>query len=502
MDGSLFPEFDRRMREIRDLRGVLGLMSWDQETCLPPKAGAARGRQAATLEALVHERLCAPRLAELTLQLASDPNLGPERAAMVRILGREVARARRLPERWVRELALAQSAGLAAWREARQQRDFAIFAPALERLVALRREQAEALASGGRPYDALLQIYEPGARLSEIEPLFARLAAELSRLARAIAEIGRPSQRPFVGRPFDEGRQWQLSLRLLGAMGFDLAAGRLDRSAHPFTGGSHATDVRLTNRLRPDDPLPAIFGALHEGGHGLYEQGFASEIHGTSLAEAASLGLHESQSRLWENLIGRSLPFWRAFFPALRELFPEALSGESAESFHAAVNEVRATPIRVEADEVTYNLHIVLRLRLEVALIHGDLAVRDLPAAWSEGMRGLLGLVPRDDAEGVLQDIHWAWGEIGYFPTYTLGNLYSAILLRAAERELPTLWADVGRGELLGLREWLRRRIHAQGHLDEAEATVRAATGEGLHERPFVDYLWEKYGALYGVRRG
>ena len=489
-----------RMREIRELRSASALLSWDQETCLPAKASEARGRQIAAVEAVIHERLCAPALGEALARLAGDRTLAAERAAMVRNLGREVERARKLPASWVRALAEAQSAGLAAWREARRQGQFALFAPRLERLVELRRQQADLLGHGGQRYDALLGIFEPGTRLADVEPLFARLAAELRKLLGAIAARPKPPQ-PLEGR-FDEAKQWELSLLFIRAMGFDLEAGRLDRSAHPFTNGLHPLDVRLTNRFREDDPRPAIFGALHECGHGLYEQGFDPAHDGSGLAEAASLGLHESQSRLWENLVGRSLPFWRAFFPSVQSAFPEALAGWTAERFHAAVNEVRASPIRVEADEVTYNLHIVLRLRLEVALLAGDLKPADLPAAWAEASRELLGLTPRDDREGALQDIHWAWGELGYFPTYTLGNLYSTLLLRAAERDRVALWEEIGHGDLLGLRDWLREKVHRPGHLRDAEDTVKAATGHGLSEGPFVDYLWSKYGELYGVSRG
>jgi carboxypeptidase Taq len=321
-------------------------------------------------------------------------------------------------------------------------------------------------------------------------------------LVRALASVGKPSERSFVGRSFDEGRQHQFTLHVLRAMGFDFEAGREDRSTHPFTSGLHPTDVRITNRFRPDNPLPAIFGAIHEGGHGLYEQGFAPEHAGTPLGQAASFGLHESQSRLWENLIGRSRPFWQAFFPALRKSFPTSLKGVDAERFYLAVNEVERSPIRVEADEVTYNLHIALRLRLEAALIRGSLEVADLPSAWNAGMEELLGVRPADDKEGVLQDIHWAWGEFGYFPTYTVGNLYSASLLKAAERAIPELWNQVRHGQLLELREWLRVAIHARGHLEDAEEIVRTATGESLTEGPFLDYLWTKYGEIYGVARG
>ncbi len=494
-------ELEQRMREVKELRSAAMLLGWDYETYLPAGGSAARGRQVAAIEGVIHERLCAPRLGELVDQFAADRSLSAPRAAMVRQLGREVGRARRLPVRWVRAWAEAQAAGLAAWREARQGDRYESFAPKLDALLALRREQADLLGHGGTRYDALLELYEPGTTLAHLEPLFARLAPELRRLSEAIAGLRRPPQRAFVGRRFDEARQWEWSLSLIRAMGFNLEAGRLDRSAHPFSLGIHPTDVRLTNRYREDDPLPATFGAIHECGHGLYEQGFDPAYEGTSIAEAASFGLHESQSRLWENLIGHSLPFWRGFFPLLKSHFPEALADFDVDRFHRAVNEIRPVSIRVEADEVTYNLHIALRMRLEVALIHGDLQVRELPGAWNDASEELLGFCPRNETEGVLQDIHWAWGEIGYFPTYTIGNLYSAVLLNAAERELPGLWDEVAKRQLLPLRDWLRRKIHGPAHLRDAEETVRAATGEGLTERPFVDYLWKKYGDLYGVQR-
>ncbi len=499
MNEKLWGDFEGRMRDLRELRSAASLLGWDQETCLPPRASEARGRQVAVLEAVIHERLCDPRLADTIAALAGEA-LPPDRAAMVRQLSREAERARKLPEAWVRALARAQSAGLAAWRQAREAHRFDLFAPALGKLLALRREQADLLGHGGVRYDALLDIYEPGARVAALQPLFARLSTELRRLAEMIAGSGRRT--PAIEGRFEVARQETFCRELVTAMGFDLTAGRLDRSAHPFTLGVHPTDVRLTNRYREDDPRPAIFGAIHECGHGLYEQGFAPVIAGTSLADAPSFGLHESQSRLWENLVGRSLPFWRAFFPGLQRLFPEALGNLAVEEFHAAVNGVGHSPVRVEADEVTYNLHIALRLALEAAMIAGDLEPAELPGAWNETSRRLLGFSPRDDVEGVLQDIHWAWGDVGYFPSYTLGNLYAAILLDAAEREIPNLWERVSHGELLPLREWLRRKIHAPGRQRDTEETVRAATGEGLSERPFLAYLWAKYGELYGLARG
>jgi carboxypeptidase Taq len=287
-------------------------------------------------------------------------------------------------------------------------------------------------------------------------------------------------------------------VELLLKLGFDLEAGRQDKSVHPFTGGTHPTDVRLTTRISEDNLSAAVFGTIHECGHGLYEQGFRPEDYRTVLAAAPSMGLHESQSRLWENLVGRSLPFWRALYPKLQAVFPAQLGGLGLPAFHAALNRVRRSPIRVEADEVTYNLHIVLRTELELELLRGNLPAQDLPGAWKASSRKLLGLEPVDDVKGVLQDIHWAWGELGYFPTYALGNLYAASLLRAAERALPGLWDSIGSGDFAPLRTWLRTHVHAEGARLDAEELVRKVTGQGLTDVDFVAYLKEKYGALSG----
>ena len=282
-------------------------------------------------------------------------------------------------------------------------------------------------------------------------------------------------------------------------MGFDLEAGRQDKSIHPFTGGTHATDVRLTTRINDDNPLPALFGTIHEGGHGLYEQGFAPDHFRTPLAAAPSMGLHESQSRLWENVVGRGRPFWSHFYPGLQKYFPGQLGSVSLDAFLASVNRVEKTFIRVEADEVTYNLHIVLRYELELAMLRGELQVKELEAAWNEKTKAMFGLNPPTPVQGVLQDIHWAWGEVGYFSTYALGNLYSASLYACAKKQLPGLEAGIARGELLPLRDWLRTKIHREGYRLEAEDRIRQVTGQGLTDEDFIAYLKTKYSALYSI---
>lgn len=487
-----------RMQELRDLGGLIALATWDQETYLPPKAADSRAHQLSTLQGIHHERLVDPRLGELLAWAAEHPGLTGDQRAMVRVLTHEREREVRVPKRLVQELAEAQSRGLVAWREARKQNRFALFQPALARLLALRREQADAYGHSGERYDALLEGYEPGMRLARLSPVLTALRDNLIPLVDALQAAPRQGVDLFQGRRFDTGAQWRFSLRLLGDMGFDLEAGRQDRSIHPFSSGQHPKDVRLTTDLE-EGSLTGLFSTLHEGGHGLYEQGFSEAHHRTPLANAPSMGLHESQSRLWENLVGRGRAFWTHYFPALRESFPEALAGVDLDTFHAAINRVTPSLIRVEADEVTYNLHIVLRYELELLLLRDELPLDELPAAWSERMRRYLGLTPPDDMRGVLQDIHWAWGELGYFPTYALGNLYAASLYRAAKRALPGLEEGLARGELLPLREWLRAHLHAEGYRQPAEDLVRKVTGQGLTDADFLAYLKSKYGALYGV---
>lgn len=485
-----------RMQELRDLSAVIGLATWDQETYLPKKGEAPRASQLGTLETLYHERLVDPALGDWLAQARPE---GADETAMLRLLARERERAVRIPSRLVRALAEAQSRGLGAWREAREKGDFSVFRPALETLLSLRREQADAWATDGERYDALLEGYEPGMRVARLEPVLEGLATRLTPLVQALEAAPAPKD-VLAGKRFDTGRLWDFSLELLGAMGFDLEAGRQDRSTHPFTSGGHPWDVRLTTRVYADNPLSTLFSTIHEGGHGLYEQGLPVAFAATPLAQAPSMGLHESQSRLWENVVGRSRAFWQHFLPRFAAAFPEQLAGVGLDDFLRTVNRVRRSFIRVDADEVTYNLHIVLRTRLELALVRGQLEVADLEGAWNEQARALLGLTVTAPGEGVLQDIHWATGMFGYFPTYALGNLYAASLWRTASAQVPGLAGDIAAGRLSTLREWLRQAIHAQGHRLDAEARVQAVTGEGLTERDFIDGLREKYGALYGVR--
>jgi carboxypeptidase Taq len=489
------------MRELAELRRAAALLSWDQQVMMPPAGADGRARALGTLRVIAHRRLVDPRLGELLEEQAAG-DLDRPRAAMVRVLRHERDRAVRLPDDLVRRIAVAGSRGQAVWQAARAADDWEAFRPALEEVVALKREQAGLLAPDGEPYDALLDGYEPGMRTVQVEAAFAPYAEELGRLIEAIRDARPLRPPPFAGTEFPQAGQWDLTMRILRDIGFDFAAGRQDISAHPFTTTIALRDVRVTTRFHLDAPLDGIFASLHEAGHGLYDQGYDPEWEDTPVAHAPSLGLHESQSRLWENLIGRSLPFWRRYVPAMHELFGERImAGADADDLHRAANTVAPSFIRVEADEVTYGMHVLIRFELELGLVRGTLPVADLPEAWNEAYRRRLGIVPRTYAEGVMQDVHWSTGAIGYFPTYSIGTMYSVILWNRLVQDVPGVDGLIESGEFAPILGWLREHVHRPGSLEDGDDLIHGITGKRLDHAPLVDYLWRKYGALYGVRR-
>lgn len=491
----------QHMAELDDLYASMGLLSWDLETMMPPKGAESRSRQMATLSALAHRMACSPQLGDWLSELedkAVQAALSETHRAIVREVRRAYDEAVKLPESLVTALSETTSAAHLKWVEARKSNSFEVFLPSLKQIVKLNQEKADALGYENSRYNALLDIYEPGLTVATLDPLFADLEDKLKPLVAAIAQKPKPDI-SFKQRTCTKEQQKALCQRLLEAIGFDFEAGRLDDAPHPFCSGSNPGDVRLTNRYLVNDWTSAIFSALHEGGHGLYEQGINSQFAGTVLGGGVSLGIHESQSRLWENLIGRSQSFVTFLMPLFQEQLPEAITGIDAKAFYRAINIVEPSFIRVEADEVTYNLHIVLRYQLEKALIEGSLAVEDLPEAWGAGMNKLLGIRPATDSESCLQDIHWAHGSFGYFATYTLGNLYSAQFLKTARNTLPDLDTQIQQGELQPLRQWLQEHIHQYGRLYEPDTLCQRVTGEPLNAQYFINYLQEKYTALYAL---
>ena len=478
------------MGTLADLAGTAGLLGWDRETLMPPGGSEGRARQLGTLAALRHREIVRPDIAEPLAAFQERSGLDDDTRGMLRLAARERERALRIPESLVRELSEACSRCVSAWADARAADDFSAYAGPLALVVSLKRQEADAIAVGDEHYDSLLDEFEPGARAADLEPVFADLRARLSPLVAAAAE------RPPVELP---PREWSphgqmaIAHEIARLMGFDATSGVIALSAHPFTSSPHRGDVRFTTRLMPDSPIGSISAVLHELGHALYEQGFPGEVVGTPLYDAPSLGAHESQSRFWENQIGHTLAFWEQIEPAMRRLFPEAMSGLDAGLLHRAARAVQPSLIRVEADEVTYNLHIVLRFQIELALIRGDLQVADLPAAFSDGMQDLLGFRPPSDALGAMQDIHWADGLFGYFPTYSLGNLYAAQLAEVAEVELGGLERAVAEGRFAEILGFMRERVHRHGARLPTRELMRRATGVELGSDALIAHLERSY---------
>jgi len=488
------------LAEIVDLKNVVSLLEWDQQCCLPPSAGEGRAEQLGTLQRLVHERVTSDelgreidRLAESTRGL--DPDADEVRLAAVsrRVRDRLV----RVPADLVAEIARVTGVAYGEWARARSESDFARFRPHLERIVDLKRRLADCFAPYDHVYDPLLAEFEPGMKTAEVRGIFDRLRGPQAALIRSVAARA-PVDDGFLRRRFDEAAQWAFATEVVGELGYDWARGRQDKAVHPFTITLGADDVRITTRVAADFFPSCLFGSIHEAGHAMYEQGFDPAFARTPLADAASLALHESQSRMWENLVARSLPFWEHFYPRLRARFPGVLDDVPLLAFHRGINRVSPSLIRVEADETTYNLHIMLRLDLEIRMLEGTLAVKDLPAAWNEGMRQHLGMVPPDDAHGVLQDVHWAGGSIGYFPTYALGNLVAAQLWERIQVDLPGLDEDFRHGRFGGLLAWLRKSIHRHGAKFAPQELVRRVTGSPIDPAPYLRYLEGKLAAVHG----
>lgn len=484
------------LSEMHTLNDVRSGQMWDQQTYMPPKAAAARGRQAALIGNLVHERAVDPRVGAWLDTLERSDALSDVQRAGVRNIRRDYERSVRIPADLVRRTSLATNDAFGAWLQARQDRDFQRFAPHLARIVELNLERARCIDPEGHPYEVLLQDYDPGTTLAALRATFGRLREGLSGLIGAIA---RAEPLPELGGTWDVDRQLALQREVAGALGYDLQAGRVDIAAHPFTASLGAGDVRITTHVFEDDLLHGLTGVVHEAGHAMYEQGLPIELRDSGVGSYASLGLHESQSRFWENVIGRSRAFHQWFHGRLLEHFPEA--EVTPEALYRAANRVSPGPIRVAADEVTYNLHVIVRFELEVALLEGEIAVADLPEAWNARYREYLGVDPADDAEGVLQDVHWSGGSIGYFPSYTLGNLYAASLAATLEQARPSMWAEVERGEFGGVLQWLREHVHRKGHMVDAPELVRQVVGDRDAVEDLLDYLWQRHGALYGLSR-
>ena len=498
---DLYDELLGHWRKATLLASCASQLSWDEQTYLPPGGAAHRAEQLSLLAGMVHERLTSPRLGELLAELEQHGDLGePDgpRRANVREGRRRYDRSTRLPTRLVEEISRVTSLAQHSWVEARKNSRFETFRPWLERIIALKREEAAALGHGqGVPYDALLDDYEPGAKTAEIAQVFAGLRKDLVPLVQAIRNSSTRPEVSILSRRYPRDAQNSFARAAAAAIGFRFDEGRLDESPHPFCTGIGPGDCRLTTRYDERHFPGAFFGVLHEAGHGIYEQGLDRTAFGSPIGDAASLGIHESQSRMWENFVGRSRAFWTHFYPQAQGAFPEALHGVGRDDFYAAVNDVRPSFIRVEADEVTYNLHIMIRFELEQRLIAGDLAPADVPTAWNAAYTESLGITPPNDAQGCLQDIHWSGGLLGYFPTYALGNMYAAQMFEAARRTLGDLDALFAKGEFTPLREWLNVNVHRFGRQFVPSRLIERITGAPLSHRPLVSHLKAKFESIY-----
>jgi carboxypeptidase Taq len=492
---AAYGELRERLGEIHDLHKARAMLSWDQQVKMPPGGGAVRAEQLATLDRVAHEAFIGPEIGRLLDELAPFEESQPfdsDEASLVRVARRDWEKARRVPPDLRAEMSRAASLALPVWVEARQTSDYSLFRPHLETNLELRRRYIDCFDGYDEPYDVLLDDFERGMTSAEVRVVFDRLKEEQIPL---VAAASRNGDRPARDRRFPPEQQQRFELVVLERFGFDRSSWRLDPTVHPFASSIGIDDIRLTTRYHETN-LDGLFASMHECGHGLYEHGVSRELERTPLARGTSLGMHESQSRLWENLVGRSRPFWSFFYPKLQEHFPEALSDVDLDEWFASVNWVQPSFIRVEADEATYNLHVILRFELEQELIGGEVGLDELPGVWNDRMQRYLGVEPPEDRVGVLQDMHWAAGHIGYFSTYALGNIISAQIWERVTEELPDVYEQFGEGEFGPLREWLQEHLYRHGRKFTPKETLERLVGGGLDAEPYLRYLSGKLASL------
>lgn len=492
LDHPSIHTLNTKLEKQYNLGSVLGLLGWDEQVNLPPASADQRARQMGMLSEMQHELATDREIETLLRELESNwETLNPREHTIVKHARKDYDRATRLPASYVTEKTMLDSQAYHAWVKARKNNDFAAFAPFLKRQVAMSIRGAELLGKGDNPYDYQIDLFDPGMNAATIESLFNTLKKELVPLSRTILDA--PVQaRTKELRGFPVEKQKAFLEEVTQTLGFDYQRGRIDVAVHPFCSGN-AADTRLTTRFNENVPLDSLFSSIHETGHGLYEQGLPMDQLHNALGQAVGMGIHESQSRLWENQVSRSREFWQFFEPKYRAAFPEQLAGLSSDDLYLAVNAVRLCPIRVDSDEVTYNLHIILRFELEKKLIGGELTVEELPAEWNRLSQEIIGLTPPSDKEGVLQDVHWSGGMFGYFPSYCLGNMIAAQLWYKVLEEIPGLPGDFSEGKFERLLAWLRDRIHRHGKLYDTQTLVQRVTGEPINPKHLIRYLKDRY---------
>ncbi|MGC1197270.1 MAG: carboxypeptidase M32 [Geitlerinemataceae cyanobacterium] len=495
-----FEELKSRLSQIQDVEAASALLHWDQATYMPSGGARARGRQIATLRQIAHQKLTAPEIGQLLEDLRDYENNLPydsKDASLIRLTRRNYQQAIQVPARFMAELSLHQAQAYEVWAKSRPQNDFDAVRPYLEKTLDLSQELARFFPGYDRIADPLIAYSDYGTNTAMVGQLFGQLRQQLIPIVKAIAESP-PVDDSALHQQFDESAQTQFCRRAITRLGYDFQRGRQDTSPHPFTIGFSINDVRLTTRTYPDDLNQGLFSTFHEMGHALYEQGIAQELEGTPLASGISAGMHEAQARLWENMVARSGAFWEYFYPWLKGVFLRQLGTVSVNKFYRSINKVSRSPIRTDADEVTYNLHVMIRFDLELEMLEGRLSIRDLPEAWNERYRSNLGIVPQNHGEGVLQDVHWYSGTIGgMFQGYTLGNLISAQLYETALTAHPEIPVDIERGNFQSLHQWLKENIYRHGCKYTATELLEKVTGTPLSVDPFIRYIRSKFGELY-----
>lgn len=493
---DLYAQYTDRMQKIADVKYAAAVLEWDQETYLPPKGAEFRGRQLASLSEIAHEWFTASSLGELLRELQQRGDLAEDQHRNVELSLEDYDKQKKFSPAFIRRLSETSSRSFHSWLQARTANSFPLFKDDLEQLVTLKQEEAELAGYEQHRYNALLDTFEKGCTVALLDKVFAAVRDPLKDI------LDRIGSRPQVDDSFLRGdyprqRQWDFGMELIRQLGFDFDAGRQDISEHPFTTSFNPRDVRITTRIDANDFSHMTWSCIHETGHALYEQGLPTGYYGLPLGEYASLSIHESQSRLWENNVGRSLTWWRSVYPRLQAAFPDRLNGITVEQFYKGINKVQASLIRTEADEVSYHFHVMIRYELEKELLDGTLAVADIPAWWKEKYAAWLGVTVPDDKRGCLQDVHWSHGSLGYFPTYSLGSFYAAQFFASAESQDLTIAPALGEGRTEPLLVWLRGHIHRHGRRYTSEQLCERATGKTLDIRFFLDYLLDKYVNIY-----
>ncbi len=487
--------------EVTDLRSAASVLSWDQHTYMPAAGAEARGQSLATLGKLAQIKFTSDEMGKLLEELKREfagADQESDDAALVKVTARDYDKAVRVPPEFVAEQARVTSRALEAWVEARKKSDFSIFKPHLEKVVELVKRYISFFPPAEHPYDILLDDYEPGMKTGDVIQIFNTLRPRQVELIQSIARARQINDK-FLHGDYNQQKLVDFAVGIATQFGYDWNRGRQDRSPHPFQTTFSINDVRITTRFEPHAPINTLFNTMHESGHAMYEQGVNPAFERTTLMGGASLAVHESQSRLWENLVGRSLPFWEYFYPKFNKKFSTHVGNVSLKNFYKAINKVEPSLIRVEADEATYNLHIMLRLEIEIGLVQGEMEIKDLPEIWNSKMKSYLGITPPNDAKGVLQDVHWSGGSLGYFSTYALGNLISAQLWEVIRRDIPDLDESLRKGKFEALLGWLRTHLHFHGRKYEPQMIVQKITGSTIDPSAYLRYLTKKYGDLYNI---